>query len=212
MQLCLCHNLHLFWQTWSMLVIAVDGNKESEGSKIQLEMRRAVSEEQKKSLESKLKNFMTKLRDKSVKPVLYPNIFFEFGKPQIAQIIQSCYHIFSIEDIQNTVEISRTEHSKGSIVSFYDVFQDMADVEAEIGECDNSIDISSKWREIRDDSDMNLSINETKDVSMISEHSATMSELDDSNQTVTNRSSLLNTLAVEASYHIHMNMKDNMES
>jgi hypothetical protein len=42
---------------------------------------RAVRDYQKSLVQSKLLCYMNDLRDKSVKPMLYPNIYFEFGIP-----------------------------------------------------------------------------------------------------------------------------------
>ena len=58
----------------------------------QFKRSRAVSDYQKSLVQSKLLCYMNDLKDKSVKPMLYPNISFEFGMPQIAQVVDNCFN------------------------------------------------------------------------------------------------------------------------
>lgn len=171
------------------------------------EKKRAVNEDQKSLLHLKLTDYVNEIRDKSIKPVLYPNIFFEFGKPQISQVVHNCYKLFSIEDIQNAVEIWRTKHAKKILIVLNEIFQDITDLELEESDDEFEYSVDSEWKDVRDDSDMNMFLQDTMDTSALSQ---AMSEFDESDQTIMDRSSLLNTLAVEVSHQIHSN--DNMES
>lgn len=88
-----------------------------------------------------------------------------------------------------------------------EIFQDITDLE--LGESDDEFEFSldSEWKDVRDDSDMNMFLQDTMDTSALSQ---AMSKFDKSDQTIMGRSSLLNTLAVEVSNQIHSD--DNMES
>ena len=158
-------------------------------------------------MHSKLTDYLNELRDISFKPVLYPNKFFEFGKPQITQVMNNCCKLFSIDDIRNTVEIWQTKHAKKILLLLNDVFQEITDFELEESDDEFEHSVDSERKDIRDDSDVNLFLQDTMSTSALSQ---AMSEFHESDQTAMDRSSLLNTLAVEASYLIHPH--DNMES
>ena len=93
---------------------------------------------------------MNDLRDKSVKPMLYPNIYFEFGMPQIAQVVDNCFKLFSIADIKNSVEIWRNEYARKIIIMLNEVFQDITDLEFEESDDEFELTVDSEWEDVRD--------------------------------------------------------------
>ncbi len=178
-----------------------------EGNKYKFMKKRIVTDDQKSLLRSHLTDYLNELKDTAIKPVLYPNTLFEFGKPQISQVMNNCCKLFSIEDIRNAVEIWRTKHAKKILALLNEIFQDITDFELEESDDEFEYSVDSEWKDVRDDSDINLFLQDTMSTSALSQ---AISEFDESNQTIMDRSSLLNTLAVEASYLIHPH--DNMES
>ena len=69
--------------------------------------------------------------------------------PQISQVIDHCFKLFSITDIRNCVEIWRTQYARRILNILNEVFQDMSDCEENDDEFDNTVD--SEWVDIRDD-------------------------------------------------------------
>lgn len=73
--------------------------KKMDANEYQFNYSLVVSNEQKSVLQSKLSNCMNVLREKSVKPVLFPNIFFLIwstpnftGGWQLFQVVFCCWH------------------------------------------------------------------------------------------------------------------------
>ena len=148
---------------------------------------------------------MNDLRDKSVKPMLYPNIYFEFGIPQIAQVVDNCFKLFSIADIKNSVEIWRTEYAKKILIMLNEVFQDIPDLEFEESDDEFELTVDSEWEDVRDNSDINFLHNTTN----ISEISNAMREIDQSNQTILESNDIiLNNLACDVSCNIYTDDND----
>ena len=87
---------------------------------------RTVSTSQKQILAESLKSYRSPLLQEcyKVRPVAYPNLFMEFGFPQISQVLENCHRIFTFQDIKNFVEIWRKIHANNVLAIIEEVFED----------------------------------------------------------------------------------------
>ena len=119
---------------------------------------RTVSTSQKQILAESLKSYRSSLLQEcyKVRPVAYPNLFMEFGFPQISQVLENCHRIFTFQDIKNFVEIWRKIHANNVLAIIEEVFED-TDVDIsklELTECNKEVEnlgIPETWANIRDD-------------------------------------------------------------
>lgn len=140
---------------------------------------------------------MAILRNRNLKHVLYPNVFFEFGKFHIAQIIQNCFRLFSVEDICNCVEIWRMEHANNVLLILSDIFNDIDANELQFDDDMEDIDcmVDSEWADVRDDSLINVLLNDSN----MSDINEALTEFDQSGEDIMDTSDFVNNLAVEVS-------------
>ncbi|XP_028409259.1 putative ATP-dependent DNA helicase Q1 [Dendronephthya gigantea] len=127
--------------------------------KYKFKRSQTVSDQQRLELKTKLLNFLATY----IKPVLYPNVFLEFGKFNIGQILQNCHQLFSVEDVCNCVEIWRTEHAINILLILSEVFNDVDanELQFEADDIDEYY-VDSEWAAVRDDSDFfDVSMNES---------------------------------------------------
>lgn len=140
--------------------------------------------------------------------MLYPNVLLEFGKFNVSQIIQNCHQLFSVDDICNCVEIWRIEHARSILIMLSEVF---GDVDASELQCvyddvaDHEYIVDSEWADVRDDS---LVCNMFMNDSNMSDINALLDESVQSNDDSMDISGIVHELAVEASQHIDIDMKE----
>ena len=128
--------------------------------------------------------------------MLYPNVLLEFGKFNVAQIIQNCHQLFSVDDICNCVEVWRIEHAR-NILTLSEVFGDvdvcvLQSVSGDIE--DHEYIVDSEWADVCDDS---LVCNMFMNDSNISDINTALDESIQSNNNSMDVSDIIHELAVE---------------
>jgi hypothetical protein len=78
--------------------------------------------------------------------------------PQIAQVVDNRFKLFSIADIKNSVEIWRTEYARKILIMLNEVFQDISDLEFEESDDEFELTVDSEWEDIRDDQTLTFCI------------------------------------------------------
>jgi hypothetical protein len=78
--------------------------------------------------------------------------------PQIAQVVENRFKLFSIADIKNSVEIWRTEYARKILIMLNEVFQDISDLEFEESDDEFELTVDSEWEDIRDDQTLTFCI------------------------------------------------------
>ena len=115
--------------------------------------------------------YITKRRHNCKNHVLFPNVHLEFSMCHISQVLENCAHLFSILDIHNCVEIWRTEYAQQILTTLSDVFNDIDPDDLDFTHTDDMDDldstIGSDWIDVCDDSNANLSLNDTANLSDI---------------------------------------------
>ena len=154
--------------------------------------------QQKELHKSKLLEYITKLKHNCKNHVLFPNVHLEFSMLHISQVLENCAYLFSVLDIHNCVEIWRTEYPQQILTILSDVFNDIDtdDLDSIIG---------SDWADVRDDSNVNLSPNDTANLSDIG---MAMQVLDQSSDEHINISVILSAFAEETSCNVHTEAMD----
>lgn len=80
-----------------------------------------------------------------------PNVFLEFSRFQIEQVLRNCHKLFTLEDVVTNVEIWRTQHAVGVLSAIAQIFRDVnVDTELLI-DCDEEMNFEMEWEEVRDD-------------------------------------------------------------
>ncbi len=183
---------------------------EEERSQHTFTKSRVVTEQQKEILKSKLLEYMNKIRHNCKNPVLFPNVHFEFSMFHVSQVLENCARLFLICDVCNCVEIWRSEYAQHILTVLSDVFNDIDTVDLNFDHMDdmNDLDstIGSDWADVRDDSiDVNLSLNDTANLSDIG---MAMHVIDQSDDEHANVSGILSEFAIEASCNINIEAMD----
>ena len=78
--------------------------------------------------------------------------------PQIAQVVDNRFKLFSIADIKNSVEIWRTEYARKILIMLNEVFQDIPDLEFEESDDEFELTVDSEWEDVRDDQTLTFCI------------------------------------------------------
>jgi hypothetical protein len=171
---------------------------------------RAVTPEQKATLEKKLLTYMHKLRSNTQTPVLFPNVQLEFGKYHISQILSRCSRLFSLTDIYSCVEVWKAEYAQQVLNIISETFKDIDHTDLDF-ESDEQMDwledcIHCDWEDVRDDSTMCLlSMNDTGNLSSISMAMHALDKSDDCDEELDQSSIQTQTsLATEASQRIQV--------
>lgn len=113
---------------------------------------RPVSLQSKIELREMLESYRVSLlpEPQSAQFVSYANMLFEFDSLQISQAVNSCYKIFSIEDVKKFVEIWRNRYAVNILAAIHQIFNDFQlDIEVEdLAEDDQStLEDSLHWDE-----------------------------------------------------------------
>ena len=128
----------------------------------------------------------------------------------VSQVLENCARLFSICDVCNCVEIWRSEYAQHILTVLSDVFNDIDAVDLNFDHMDDMDDldstIGSDWADVRDDSiDVNLSLNDTANLSDIGK---AMHVIDQSDDEHANVSGILSEFAIEASCNINIEAMD----
>ena len=170
---------------------------------------RVVTKQQKELLKSKLLEYITKLRHNCKNHVLFPNTHLEFSMYHVSQVLENCPNLFSVLDVHNCVEIWRTEYAQQILTILSDVFNDIDPDDLDLAHNDDLDDldstIGSDWADVCDDSSVNLSLNDTANLSDIG---MAMHVLDQSDDEHINISGMLSAFAEEASCNVHKEAMD----
>lgn len=107
--------------------------------------------EAKKELQEMLESYRQSLLPDNleIKPVSYPNMYFEFSSVQVRQAMNNCHLIFSLDDVRKYVEIWQKQYASNILAAVHHVFNDFEideqslkltidDVKDECGEPGNS--------------------------------------------------------------------------
>lgn len=122
---------------------------------------RNVSNEQKEDLVQKLLQFQKLLINRldANKYVSCPNILMEFNKFHIKQVLDNCHLLFTLDDVNDHIEIWRHQYACVILKVIADVFDDVeCDIPDDLSTGNISIfdeSINSAWNELRDDSSFN---------------------------------------------------------
>ena len=124
-------------------------------------------------------------------------------------MLENCTHLFSIVDVCNCVEIWRSEYAQQILTVLSEIFNDIDSADLNFDHLDDMDDldttIGSDWADVRDDSSVNISLNDTINLSDID---MAMNVIDQSDDEHVNTSGILSAFAMEASCNIHMEAMD----
>ena len=94
---------------------------------------RPVVDNQKTALKEHLivlrNSLIEKQSNELLNTVSLPSSLVEFGSVQIRQVLDNCHRIFSVEDVENHVEVWRKQHAHGILQAINDVFGDIVVME-----------------------------------------------------------------------------------
>ena len=169
---------------------------------------RVVTPEQKALLKNKLLSYMKLLSCDMPTPVLFPNVTLEFSYFHVSQVVKKCAHLFSLEDIYNSVEIWRTSYAQQILVILSEVFNDidLADIAFNSDDENEQLHepMDSDWEDVRDDSSINISLDDTANLSSISLAMHAVDNTDDECELNGNTSGTISSLAFEVAQAIQI--------
>ena len=135
--------------------ISID--EERPGSPVSCEstFTRSVSSEQKSELKALLTSYQKQLIDSEIHNMTsivgVPNVFLEFGRFQIEQVLRNCHKLFTLEDVITNVEIWRTQHAVGVLSAIAQIFSDVNVDTGLLTDWDDEVNFEMEWEEVRDD-------------------------------------------------------------
>ena len=135
--------------------ISID--EERPGSHVSCEstFTRSVSSEQKSELKALLTSYQKQLIDSEIHNMTsivgVPNVFLEFGRFQIEQVLRNCHKLFTLEDVITNVEIWRTQHAVGVLSAIAQIFSDVNVDTGLLTDWDDEVNFEMEWEEVRDD-------------------------------------------------------------
>ena len=118
---------------------------------------RVVTEKQKNQLRKKLQqlqqDMLARVHVKMM--VTCPNVLLEFNSFHINQVVERCHHLFTMEDVLESVEIWRSQYAIDILRVLNEIF---GDIKIELPSLEEQHDFSntvfSDWSEIRNDSSL----------------------------------------------------------